>query len=230
MSGFKHSQPGLRLSGEAISPDEQDSYTVYQIALPGTTQQWFGSAPISGTADTKAFTVINAIADYPRNMLFVLAATGSQTALKGTAVVNGKDQFGSVISETFAIATGTGAGTVVGTKVFAQFTSGTVSYGTMSTTGTPNLGFVVGTNCLFGLPVKLNSGTAGTADVVMLSHNAGTGAVTVGGGTIAAFVNAPMSAVRPAAAITGTEVITAWVKSSFNPDSIPTVANMKQVV
>jgi hypothetical protein len=226
MSGFKKSQPGLRYSGEKVSPDEIDRYEFVNFCNPApATTQWWGSAPVSGTADTQAFTIVNMLPDYPRNVQFILASAGSLTGLKGTAVINGYDQFGSVITETFSIAAGTGAGTVAGTKVFGRFTSGTCYYGTFSTSGTPNLGFTGGTNTLLGLPVKL----AGTTDVALISHHAGTGAVTVNGGTVGGYINVAMSAVRPAATLTGTETVTVWVKPSYNPENIPTVANLKYI-
>lgn len=225
MAGFKKSQPGLGFSGEQVTPDEMDVYNVYHITNPGTASAWFGTAAASGTSDTKAITVINTIADYPRNALFIVNGNGTSVAVKGTAILNGKDQFGSIISETLAITSGTGAGTAVGTKVFAQFTSGTFQYGTYSTSGTPTLGVVVGTNALFGLPVKIS----GTADVVLLSHNAGTGPVSVNGGTIGAFVNANMHAIRPAATLTGTEAITVWITPNYNPSNITEVSALKQI-
>jgi hypothetical protein len=64
---------------------------------------------------------------------------------------------------------------------------------------------------LLGLPVKLN----GTTDVVHLGMAAGTGQITYNGGTIAGFVDSPMSAVRPAASLDGTAVISVWVKPTY---------------
>lgn len=210
--------------GEKITPDEIDAYTVVNISNPGVGLAFAGTSPVSGTSDVKALVLVNAIPNWPRNVQFQIQTAGTSVAVTGTLVLNGKDQFGSVITETLALLSGTGAGTIVGTKVFGQFTSGTVTYGTFSTSGTPAVGLVAGTNCLLGLPVKIG----GTTDVVLLAHNAGTGPVTVGGGTIAAFVNAPMHAVRPAAILTGTEVVVAWVNSTYNPTNIPVVANLNQ--
>jgi hypothetical protein len=62
-----------------------------------------------------------------------------------------------------------------------------------------------------GLPVKIKE----TSDVVHLGMNAGTGPITYGGGTIAAFVNTGVHAVRPAAAVDGTAVISVWVKPKY---------------
>lgn len=228
MSGFKTSQPGLAFSGEQISSDEIDRYEVYTIVQPdAVSTQWFGTTALGSASSSKAFVVINAIADYPRNIQLGVGYTGSAAVCVGTATINGKDQFGNVISETITIAdSGTNQGTAQGTKVFAQFTSGTFSFGTLAVAGTPKLGVVVGTNCLFGLPVKLQ----GTGDVVLMGRHVGSGAITVGGGTIGAFVDVGMSAVRSSATVTGTEMINVWVKPSYNPTgNIAKVANLKQV-
>ena len=226
MSGFKKSQPGLAFSGEKITPDEMDRYEIYHIVNPGTTASWWGTAAASGTADTKAFSVVNAMAGYPRNMTFTIVGNGTSVAVKGTAIVNGKDQFGNVIAETLAITSGTAAATAIGTKVFAVFTSGTCKYGTHSTSGTPTLGFDATTSCLFGLPVKLGSVT----DVVLLGQNAGTGVITCNGGTIASYVNKAMHAISAPATITGTEAITVWIKSSYDATSLASVSALKAVV
>jgi hypothetical protein len=224
MSGLKRNEPALMFGGAQVTPDEIDSYTVYHIINPGTAHSWFGTAAPGSLAAVLPFVVTTAIADYPRNVNLVIRGNGTNTAITGTAVINGKDQFGSVISETISITSGTGAGSQAGTKVFAQFISGTVTLGTMAQAGTPSLGFSVGTSTLFGLPCKI----AGTGDVVLLSHNAGTGAIAYNGGTIGAYVNATMHAIQPAAAITGTESIMAWVESNYNPMNIGEVSALRQ--
>jgi len=83
--------------------------------------------------------------------------------------------------------------------------------GTAVGNGTPAIGFVPGTGCLLGLPVRL----AGTTDVVHIGMNAGTGAVTVNGGTVAGFVNSTVHAIRPPAALSGTQAINVWVKPTL---------------
>lgn len=224
MAGFKRSQPGLRFSSEKVTPDEQDEYVNYTIALPGTASAFFGTAVVGGTSAVTAVVVVNRYPDYPRNINFSLA--GSAAGMAGTLVYNAFDQFGSVFQETIATGTASNGGTALGTKIVASFTSGTISYGTAVGGGTPSVGFVPGTGCLFGLPVKIGSAT----DVVFLSMNAGTGAITYNGGTVAGFVNTAQHAIRPAATLTGTQVINAWVVSSFVPDNIPFVSNLKQAV
>jgi hypothetical protein len=224
MAGIKVNEPAIMFGGRQVTPDEMDQYYVYQIVMPGTSHNFVGTAAPGSLAATPVFGAVNAIPDYPRNLSLIIRGNGTNTSVGGTAVVNGLDQFGSVITETLSFAGSTGNGNADGTKVFARFTSGTVTLGTMAQAGTSYLGFVTGTNCLFGLPVKI----AGTGDVVLLSHNAGTGAVSVGGGTVGAFVNAGMHAVRPAAALTGTEAITVWITSNYNPTNIAEVSALRQ--
>lgn len=208
-----------------VSPDEMDAYTVYSVVNPatiGATNQWIGTWAVAGTSAAGALVIINTMPDYPRNLEWSL--TGTAAGMTGTASVVGRDQFGAVISESFTFAGANNGGTVAGTKVFAQVTSGTMTFGTAVGNGTARLGLgTAGTTTLFGLPVKLG----GTTDVKMLSVTAGTGPVTVNGGTIAAYVNVPMSAIiLPVPQTTGTMAITAWVRSTASLEA--PVANLPQ--
>lgn len=235
MSGFKRSQPGLRFTGnqgaanptalEAITPDEIDRYEVYQVTNPNTLNaaSWFGTWAVAGTAAAGAMVIRNAVADYPRNAEFAIA--GSATGLAGTASVTGRDQFGSVITETFGFGSADNGGTVVGTKVFAHVTSGTLTFGTAVGNGTARLGVgTTGTTSLFGLPFKVG----GTTDLKILSVVAGTGAITVNGGTIAAFIDVTTSSIKAPVTTTGTMTITAWVRPTFNAENLGLVANLPQ--
>jgi hypothetical protein len=223
MAGFKRSQPGLQFSGEQVTADEQDDYNVYSIGNPGTSNIWFGTAPIGGTSSLGTVVITNRYPDYPRNLNYILVGTGAGMA--GTFTAVGVDQFGSSISEVVATGTASNGGIVVGTAVFGRFDAGTVNFGTAVGNGTTKIGFVPGTGCLFGLPVKI----AGTQDISLMSHVAGTGNVSYNGGTVAGFINTTLHAIRPAAAVTGTETINVWIKSSFNPVNIPKVANLKNI-
>ncbi len=236
MSGFKRSQPGLRFTGnqgganptplEAITPDEQDAYQVVTIVNPNTltANTWFGTWAVAGTAAGGALVIKNAIADWPRNAEFAIG--GTATGMAGTASVTGRDQFGSVHTESFGFGSADNGGTVVGTTIFAQITSGTLNFGTAVGNGTARLGVgTTGTTALFGLPFKVG----GTTDLKILSVNAGTGGVTVNGGTIAAFIDVPNSAIKlPVAQTTGTMAITAWVRPTFNSENLGLVANLPQ--
>lgn len=223
MAGLKRRLPGIGgyADGFKITPDEQDAYKNYTM-MPGVNVRWWASAGTAGTASSTALVILNRSADYPRNVGFILA--GSATGMAGSLDVVGKDQFGNTISETLGFGSADNGGTVVGTKVFAQVASGTLRYGTAVGNGTPQIGFVPGTDCLLGLPVKLGAAT----DVRHLGQNVGTGAVSYNGGTIAGFVNVAQSAIRPAATITpGTTIINAWVVSSYDASEIGTVSNLQ---
>ena len=204
---IKQFVPELTILREKISPDEIDRYEVFSIK-PAIAGYVWASAGTAGTSAAIALTVKNT-PDWPRNINFALA--GSHGDMTGTLVANGKNQFGAAVTEAITFTKAANGGTAVGSQVFSQLTSGTLYYGTAVGAGTPSIGFVPGTGCLLGLPVKLN----GTADVVHLSQVAGTGAITFGGGTIAAFVDSPMSAIRPVAALDGTAVINVWVKPTY---------------
>jgi hypothetical protein len=204
---IKQFVPELTILRQKVSPDEIDRYEVVTIK-PAIAGYVWASAGTAGTAAATALVVKNT-PDWPRNINFALA--GSATGMAGTLVVNGKNQFGALQTESLGFGSTDNGGTVVGTKVFSQITSGTLNYGTAVGNGTPLIGFVPGTGCLLGLPVKLG----GTTDVVHLSQVAGTGAITYGGGTIAAYVNVPQSAIRPVATIDGTATISVWVKPTY---------------
>ena len=225
MAGFKRSQPGLRFNaGEKVTADEQDVYEVYNISSPGTAASWFGTCAAGGTSAVTALGVANRYPDYPRNMNYILVGTGAGMA--GTFVTNGYDQFGSPISETVAIATAANGGTVVGTAIFGRFDSGTISFGTAVGNGTVRLGFVPGTACLFGLPVKI----AGTTDIALASMTNGTGAISWNGGTVGGYVKVTPSAILTGGTLSGSETLNIWIKPSLAPDSIPVVSNLKLAV
>mgnify|MGYP001584408706 CR=1 FL=1 len=221
MAGIKTYLPDIKIYDQGVTWDEMDSYRVLSIR-PAINVRWWASAGTAGTAASTAFTILNRTPDWPRNVNFILA--GSATGMAGSADIRGRDQFGNLIDETIGFGSADNGGTQVGTKVFAQVTSGTVRYGTAVGSGTPQIGLVPGTACLLGLPDKIN----GTTDVVHLGFNLGTGAVSYGGGTIAAFVNSPMHAIRPAGALDGTAEVMVWYKSTFDPTNVGTVSNGTQ--
>ena len=204
---IKQFVPELTILREKISPDEIDRYEVFSIR-PAIAGYVWASAGTAGTSAAIALTVKNT-PDWPRNINFALA--GSHGDMTGTLVVNGKNQFGAAQTESITFTKAANGGTAVGSLVFSQITSGTLNYGTAVGAGTPNIGFVPGTACLLGLPVKLN----GSTDVVHLSQATGTGAITFNGGTIGAFVDSGVSAIRPVATLDGTAVINVWVKPTY---------------
>jgi len=224
MAGLKRHDPGILFSGVKVTPDEIDRYEVYSLT-PANNIRFWASAGTAGTASTIALTVLNRLPDYPRNIEFVLA--GSATGMAGTLKMNGRDQFGNSISENFGFGSADNGGTVIGTKVFAQLLNGTLYYGTAIGNGTPQIGFgTMGTTTLFGLPTKLG----GTSDVVHIGMTFGTGAITVGNGTIAAFVNVPMHAIMAPATIDGTAQINVWFRTTYDASNDVKIAGGTQVV
>ena len=193
-----------------------DAYTVYNVNNPVTDLlgvKSVGTAAVGGTSSIQALVVTSKYPDYPRNI--ALAVIGTHGSLGGTLTINGLDQFGSVITETITVTNADNGGTTSGTRVFGQFTSGTISLGTAVGNGTTNVRFVAGTDCLFGLPVKIGA----TTDVVHYGHTVGTGMVNIGGGTaIGSLVDTGNHAFRPFAAFVGTSFFNVWVKSTFNSE------------
>lgn len=223
MSGFKRSQPGLRMAGEKVSPDEIDRYEVITFT-PGTAIAWYWLGT-SGTADVKALVPLNFLPDWPRNVQFNIA--GSTVGMAGTLDINGFDQFGSTITETVGFGSVDNGGSAIGTKVFGRITSGTVRFGTFAgANGTTRVGFSgAGTTTLFGLPVRLGSST----DVVSIGVSGGTDSVSVNKGTVGTMVVQSISAIRAQTPVTGTAEFRAWIKSSFVPDNVPTVSALTQL-
>lgn len=234
MSGLKKIEIGLQKQPSttgnrpgqgylAITPDEIDRYETYTIVNPTISSTWFGTCPIAGTSATGTLVLVNAIADYPRNLRYIVNGTGANMA--GTWIVSGKDQFGNLISETVAIATANNGGTVEGTKIFAQVDGGTFQFGTAVGNGTTQLGpAITGTTALFGLPYKLG----GTTDVKLLTYSTGPGAQTINGGTIAGFVDSVNHAVKAPVTVTGTYSVHVWAKPTYDNQSSGVMANLPQ--
>lgn len=213
---LKRLQPGVRFSGFKVTPDETDAYTVYTVNNPATAAlgpKFIGTAAVAGTAATGAIVVTNKYPDYPRNLEFTI--NGTAAGMAGTLTINGFDQFGSAIQETMGFGSADNGGTVVGTRVFGQVSSGTVTFGTAVGNGTSQIRHANGTDCRFGLPVKIGA----TTDVVHYGMSAGTGPISVGGGTaIGSLIDVNAHAFRPFAAFGGTTFFNVWIKSTFNAE------------
>lgn len=216
MSGLGEYFPEFQAPGAQVTPMNIDRYEIYQIIAPqmGT----FAWGTVVGTqTQAKSIVFDQVLPDYPRNVeVKILPASGSVAG--GTFVVSGKNQFGEVISETFAIASAANGGTAVGTKIFGFFTAGT---GTMGT-GDAGNGTVTlypastGTTALFGLPTKLG----GTADVRLMSFGSTGVAKAPNGGTIGGYVDLANSAIKAPNTITtpagNLTWINVWFKSSWS--------------
>ena len=213
---LKNRYPDVTFSGNKITPDELGFTQTYTVVNPSINDSWFGTMTAAGTSTVRAWVGINTFADYPRNMRFVLA--GSAAGMSGTSVVNGKDQFGSVVTESLGITSASNGGTTVGTQIFSEFTSGTVTMGTAVGSGTPKLGVgTAGTTTLFGLPARLG----GTTDIVSLNGCfTGVGTQTAGtfvfGGTPSSAANTAVHAFKaPADVAAGTVVYNVRYRPSF---------------
>jgi hypothetical protein len=226
--GLKKHMPDFSWDGNKVSPDEIDRYEYYTVINPSIDITWFGT--VAGTStQAKAIVAKSKIADYPRNIrVSMTLASGSATG--GTAILNGKDQFGEVITETFAIATAANGGTAIGTKVFSEFTSGTVTFGTSDAgNATCNVGVgTAGTTTLFGLPTKIG----GTTDIKRINGSfTGTGTSTVtsavfGGTPSSAAVTATHAFKAPADVPAGTVIYNVQYKPSYdNQDGGNPIAN-----
>jgi hypothetical protein len=225
---LKRIQPGLRFAPSefAVTADEMDVYQQYVVINPSYGSAWFGSCPVTGTSGTSVLTLSgNVLADYPRNLEF--AYYGTHAATTGTLTVNGHDQFGRVIQEVIVVPSAANGGTTVGTKVFAEVTSGTLVVGTATGNGSSCLGVgTLGTTTLFGLPNRLG----GTTDVKMIAWGSNGNPTAIGGGTIAAFVNVPMSAIKAPNSLGGTiATMVVQYKPTFAVDG-SIQANMSQRV
>lgn len=158
---LKSYHPDFTFSGNKATPDEIDQDQQYVIMNPSVDPVYVGTQTGTQTV-TAALGIINERLDYPRNLVFAVAAAAG-SARGGTITVTGFDQFGNAVSETGTIAAANGGGTTNGTKVFARVTAGTVNFGTGDAgSGTARVGVGIGTSAtlpVFGLPAKLGAST-----------------------------------------------------------------------
>lgn len=159
--------PGFNFSGAQAAPRDLDEYKLLSVDSPSVDNKWIGTAAGGTNAQAKALVLINAVCDYPRNLLYSVVGTND---VGGTWTVNGYDQFGQLVTETAGFGTkaaGTPAGSVFGTVIFAKVSSGTFTFAVGSAgSGSAQVGFGTVTNGSaqsnwFGLNTKI----AGTSDV-----------------------------------------------------------------
>lgn len=212
MPGLKRFYPDFTFSGNKVAPSETDWYRQYHICLPQVGTASVGTVITGGTSLSGAFVIFTPIADYPRNL--ELNLTGTANGLGGTAVINGKNQFGAVITETIGVVGTLNGGTTAGTKVFAKVTNGTFTYGTSLGGGTATLGWgTQGTTTLFGIPDKLG----GTADVINVTlASALTGGSSIANGTVGSLVNLTQNAIHLNLPLTGTNFINVMYRPSYD--------------
>lgn len=219
MPGLKRHLPDFSFGeNNKVSPDEIDRYEQYTVYNPSIDAQWFGTA-VGTSTQSPTFGIINAYADYPRNIKYILGVTSGSTG-GGTFSVTGLDQFGVVKTETCGFAAAANGGTVIGTQVFAKVTSAAGTLAAMNAgNGTVQLGVgTAGTTTLFGLPTKIG----GSADIKSLSGSFnGVGTSTAGtfafGGTPSSSALVSMHAFKaPRDLAAGTVVYNVTIKPTYN--------------
>ena len=213
MSGLGERFPDVQTGEVQATPNEIDRYELYTIIGPMMgTFSWGTGVGTSTQSPTIVFN--QAMADYPRNVeVKIVPASGSITG--GTVTITGKSQFGVTQTETFAIGTAVNGGTAVGTKVWATFST---AVGTLGTSDAGNGTITIypastGTTALFGLPTKV----AGSADVKLMTFGSTGVAKPVNGGTIGAFVDTTVHAIKAPNTITTPAGNPTWIQVWYKP-------------
>lgn len=154
-------------AGPLVQPKDEDNYQFVNINNPSVDTKWFGSFS-GGTAGTNnPITLLNSLAEWPRNAFYTIIGVAGGT-FGGTFTANWIDQFGSVIQEKVVVASAAPAVGVYGTAIVQKFLSGTfASQGSSGgSTGTAQIGYGTLSNGSaqsnwFGLMTRI----AGTSDV-----------------------------------------------------------------
>ena len=198
---------GFVQGGAQVAQSDLDQYDVVAIDSPSVSASWFGTCNGGTAASGPAITLINALADYPRNIQYTCTGVASGT-FGGTFQVNYIDQFGVGGQEKVTIASAANGGTTYGTAIVAKFISGTfTSQGSSGgSTGTAQIGFGTAANGSaqsnwFGLMTRI----AGTSDVKMITWINSTTVTTLNKGTaIGTLVAYDSNGSLPSSAFQGT--------------------------
>lgn len=217
--------PDVRFSGNMVTPDEIDRYEQYQVINPAISATHLGSATAGTVSQVAAIGLGNTRLDYPRNVAAIFSGSAD---VSGTVAVTGKDQFGVTQTESLALANGTQtAGTAAGTKVFAQVSAATATFGTgVIGSGTVSLGVdIAAATHLFGLPTKIRAVT----DVKSITWSS-TGGISlpINGGTIqsSTYVSTAVHAFRGSGVLAGTQAFTVLFKTSWPAETLAPMANL----
>ncbi len=214
--------PGFVTAGAQVQQRDIDQYDLIAIDSPSVSNAWIGTAAGGTNAQVKALVVVNAVCDYPRNLLYSVIGTND---VGGTWTVNGFDQFGSAVTETAGFGTkaaGTPAGSVFGTAIFAKVTSGSWTFASGSAgNGSAQVGFGTLSNGSaqsnwFGLLAKLG----GTSDVKTITWITTNTVTTLAGGTaLGTLVGFQGNGSLPSSAFQGTSgvAVTDHYKVIFKP-------------
>ena len=196
--------------GEAkVGADEVDFYHVYRVMFPSIDATAIATTAAIATEAALAANVTTL--DYPRNLRVTCAGGTADGTYGGTITINGLNQFGQAIQETFTIATAENGGTAVGTKVFATFISGTANLTGDTAVATCNVGVgTAGTTTMFGLPFKVG----GTKDLLNYSWGSAGGNAFVPASSLGSYVSTTQHAIKARTDFVGTSGFTAWLKST----------------
>lgn len=213
---LKKTDPGIRFSGIKVAPDELDEVKQYIVMNPSVSASYLGTVT---SATAAAFVLDSVTCDYPRTLL--LTITGVAGGQGGTAVINGKDQFGNTIQESIGFATANAGGTKAGTQIFAKVTSATVTPVGLGGTaiGTASLGFAIGTAASavaeFGIPDKLGALT----DVKVILWNDADVMKAVNGGTVTTtYVNLTKSSFNIGQIVAAADSFIIRYRSTFSSE------------
>lgn len=231
MGSLKDVEIGFQKNmGLKVSPDEIDRYETYSVINPSIDAQWFGTVAGTQTQTGKALVRINPLADYPRNLRIAYSGASGSVVNVSTGTINGKNQFGVVISEAYAGTPAVDGGTIIGTAVFSEVSSGTFNFGTGDAgAGTIQVGVgTAGTTTIFGLPTKL--GVA--ADIKRINGSfTGVGTQTAGtfvfGGTPSSAADITRHAFKaPRDVQAGTVVYNVLYKPTYDASQEAPMANL----
>jgi hypothetical protein len=204
--------PDVAFGGAHVGADEVDFFHTYTVFYPSVNATAVATCKSIASASALVENV-QGVCDYPRNLVVKCAGGTSSGTYGGTVVINGLNQFGDVIQETFSIATAVNGGIAVGTKVFAKFTSGTATLAGDTAVATCNVGFgTAGTTTLFGLPFKVG----GTADLVNMAWASVSAAALIHSNALGSYVSTTEHAILARTDFGTASGFTAWLKSTKN--------------
>lgn len=203
--------------GRSVDSAEIDRYAFPNIDNPAVDTAWYAAGTTAGTTPV-ALVLKNQLADWPRNVFANL--TGGTTG--GTITVNLVDQFGSSVTESYALGS-TGANqTVYGTAIAAKFLSGTI-FGNTSVAGTYTVGMGTASNGSaqsnwFGLMSKIG----GTANVKNIRwQNNGTVTGLNKGTAIGTLVNVNTHSFQGTSGVAITDTYTVTMRTTYDNNFLP---------
>lgn len=216
--------PGFQV-GQKAQQSDLDQYLYINTGILSISATWVGTAAGGTAGEQKALVKINAITDYPRNLLYSVVGTND---FGGTWTINGFNQFGEGITESVGsgtVAAGTPAFAIAGTAIFATVTSGTFT-GAGVGAGSARIGVAVGTAATAAFKLGLLTKIQSTADVKMLTWVKENVVTTLNGGTIGSFIDTTNHAFSGSAIMAGTEAYKILVRTTYSNLGKTNLANL----